>query len=334
MLKLRNGIYYADISIAGKARVVKSCFTQDKRQAQEYHDRLTAELWRTATLKEKPKYTWLDAVDLWLKLKAKKRTIEDDKDKLRFMGEIMNGLLLKDIDSSVINRVRDAKLKDGVSDATINRYMALIRSMLNLARANEMIETIPSFSGKIVSENRERIVYLSKEQAARLYEYIPNNLKDCYKFALLTGLRKSNVFNLKWNSVDIERACAWVKSEDAKGKKSIAIPLNSSALELIKNIKATHSPSQFVFGGVKPLEMKGWRRIVRQSGVGDEIMRDFGVELRWHDLRHTWATWHVMAGTPLGELQKLGGWKSYAMVLKYGHFAPAHLAQYANNAGF
>jgi hypothetical protein len=53
---------------------------------------------------------------------------------------------------------------------------------------------------------------------------------------------------------------------------------------------------------------------------------------RWHDLRHTWASWHVMAGTPLEVLQKLGGWSSLAMVLRYAHLAPDHLAGYADNA--
>lgn len=55
--------------------------------------------------------------------------------------------------------------------------------------------------------------------------------------------------------------------------------------------------------------------------------------LRWHDLRHTWATWHVMAGTPLEVLMKLGGWASYEMVLRYAHFAPGYLAEYAARVG-
>ena len=51
----------------------------------------------------------------------------------------------------------------------------------------------------------------------------------------------------------------------------------------------------------------------------------------WHGLRHTWATWHVQAGTPLDVLQKLGGWSSYSMVLRYGHHSPGYLAGFADN---
>ena len=59
-------------------------------------------------------------------------------------------------------------------------------------------------------------------------------------------------------------------------------------------------------------------------------MGDYRItEFRFHDLRHTWASWHVMHGTSLQELMELGGWKSYEMVLRYAHLAPEHLADAA-----
>jgi len=56
-------------------------------------------------------------------------------------------------------------------------------------------------------------------------------------------------------------------------------------------------------------------------------------DFRWHDLRHTWASWHVQAGTPLHVLQELGGWASPEMVQRYAHLSAAHLEDYANNIG-
>jgi integrase len=58
----------------------------------------------------------------------------------------------------------------------------------------------------------------------------------------------------------------------------------------------------------------------------DYLFSDF----RWHDLRHTWAFWHVQAGTPIHVLQELGGWSDIRMVQKYAHLAPEHLAEYAD----
>ncbi len=64
-----------------------------------------------------------------------------------------------------------------------------------------------------------------------------------------------------------------------------------------------------------------WKRTLKKLGIHD---------FRFHDLRHTWASWHVMNGTSLQELMELGGWKSYEMVLLYAHLAPEHLADAAS----
>ena len=63
-----------------------------------------------------------------------------------------------------------------------------------------------------------------------------------------------------------------------------------------------------------------WKRSLKRAGIE---------EFRFHDLRHTWASWHVMNGTSLQELMELGGWKSYEMVLRYAHLAPEHLSDAA-----
>lgn len=65
-------------------------------------------------------------------------------------------------------------------------------------------------------------------------------------------------------------------------------------------------------------------KVLNRAGIKD---------FRWHDLRHTWASWHVQAGTPLNVLQELGGWSDYKMVLRYAHLAPEHLAYHAANIG-
>lgn len=50
---------------------------------------------------------------------------------------------------------------------------------------------------------------------------------------------------------------------------------------------------------------------------------------RWHDLRHTWASWLVQKGVPLRTLQEMGGWKTLSMVMRYAHLAPEHLHEHA-----
>jgi len=67
-----------------------------------------------------------------------------------------------------------------------------------------------------------------------------------------------------------------------------------------------------------------WEAACKRAGVPG---------FRFHDLRHTWASWHAMAGTPLSVLQELGGWHSHEMVQRYAHLSPEHLAAAAERVG-
>ena len=83
-----------------------------------------------------------------------------------------------------------------------------------------------------------------------------------------------------------------------------------------------HPDSVFTYRGrpVKKCNTKAWRKALKKVGISD---------FRWHDLRHTWASWHVQNGTPLHALQELGGWSDIRMVQRYAHLAPEHLSEYA-----
>ena len=122
----------------------------------------------------------------------------------------------------------------------------------------------------------------------------------------------------------MQRKVAWIHPDQAKSKKAIGIPLNADAVQVIREQLGKHQPHVFTFKG-KPVKKAGgaaWKKALKRAGIEN---------FRWHDLRHTWASWHVQAGTPLNSLQELGGWSNYEMVLRYAHLAPEHLAEYANN---
>ena len=79
----------------------------------------------------------------------------------------------------------------------------------------------------------------------------------------------------------------------------------------------------FSFRGspIRQVSTKAWYTALKRVGIEN---------FRWHDLRHTWASWHVQQGTPLYALQELGGWESAEMVRRYAHLAAEHLAPYAD----
>ena len=116
-----------------------------------------------------------------------------------------------------------------------------------------------------------------------------------------------------------------VLRKHAKGGEAIGVPLNLDAIEALEMVSGQHKT--FVFTSKSGDVMRQpnnseWRRALAHAEIEN---------FRWHDLRHTWASWHVQSGTPLYVLKELGGWKTLGMVEKYAHLAPEHLARYAYN---
>jgi len=97
--------------------------------------------------------------------------------------------------------------------------------------------------------------------------------------------------------------------------------VNRDAVLALRSVHGQHARWCFTYLGIR-MEKVGsaWQRALKRAGIE---------EFRFHDLRHTWASWHVMRGTGVQELMELGGWKSYEMVLRYAHLAPEHLSNAA-----
>lgn len=111
--------------------------------------------------------------------------------------------------------------------------------------------------------------------------------------------------------------------DQAKARRAIAVPLNAEAQAIVLKRKGGHATHVFSFRGkpITQVSTKGWYGAMKRAGIEN---------FRWHDLRHTWASWHVQRGTPLFALKELGGWESAEMVRRYAHLTADHLAPYAD----
>ncbi|ODS61707.1 MAG: hypothetical protein ABS41_12005 [Arenimonas sp. SCN 70-307] len=117
----------------------------------------------------------------------------------------------------------------------------------------------------------------------------------------------------------MSRRVAWIHPDEAKAGRAIGVPLNEDALDVLRRRLGRHPEYVFAYQGqpVARCSTRAWKQAVARAGIEPGF--------RWHDLRHTWASWHVQNGTPLQELMELGGWASYEMVLRYAHLAADHL---------
>ena len=317
----RGKTWWVDFVTPSGERVRRSAETGNKVEAQEFHDRLKADVWRQHKLGERPRRIWQDAVVRWLKEQTHKATHEEDKGKLRWLDRHLAGKELSAINRAMIDRITDAKLAEGCSNATVNRTLALIRAILRkCARDWEWLDKAPAV--RLLKEPSRRIRYLTRDEAAVLILGLPPHLADMARFTLATGLRAANVTGLSWQQVDLEKCRAWVHPDQAKARRAIPVPLNDDAMAVVTRQIGKHPHRVFTYRGqpIEQVSTAAWYKALRRAGIAD---------FRWHDLRHTWASWHVQGGTPLLALQELGGWESSEMVRRYAHLAADHLAPWA-----
>jgi integrase len=313
----RDNIWWVDVTIGGK-RVRRSAHTGIRREAQQLHDQLKSDSWRQEQLGEKPKRSFDEAALKWLKEKRHKKSIKSDAQRIVFWRGVCRGMTLDGITRQWVSDHMD-KLKTvrgtDASAGTKNRYVALLRAILRTAeREWEWIARAPSL--RTYRELKGRAALFTPEQARRLLAVLPAHWKAPVAFAFLTGLRRSNVFGLRWDQVDLERSVAWVHADQAKGGRNIVVPLNTEARALLEHLPRS---SDRVFGSAHGLDTRTWRKFLR--------LADCPQTLRFHDIRHTFASWHLMAGTDPKTLQQLGGWATPAMLERYVHLTEEHLAR-------
>ncbi|MDP3559380.1 MAG: tyrosine-type recombinase/integrase, partial [Legionellaceae bacterium] len=234
----REEVWWVDIFHQGK-RVRKSTGTEVKQDAQHFHDQVKHELWLVKQTKAIPNKTWMDAVVRWLEESTHKRSLDTDKMHLAWLDQYLRDKVLLDIDRDFIESIAKKKEKTKVSPATVNRVLELIRAILNRAcKEWGWLEATPIIRMRKV-ENK-RIRWLTKEQANRLLEELPSHLREMAAFSLATGLRQSNVTDLKWQQINLEKKHALVHAEESKSKRAIPVPLNTQAIAILKSRMGSH----------------------------------------------------------------------------------------------
>jgi integrase len=310
--------WWVRVSISGE-KIRRSAETTDRDEAKAFEARLKADLLDEAPVRRKG-YTWDQAALRFVEDRQQKRSIDTDLTILRWLQPHLSGLLLVDISQDKLDEVRHLKASE-TSMSRADRVMALVNSILRAAQARGWMRKAPKVT--MFRPEPADFRWLTREQFDALARELPPHLEAMARFAVATGLRRGNVTGLLWRDVDLERATVRVWRSQAKAKKSIAVPLNADAVAVLRaQPKGTHV---FTYQGepVYQVATKAWRAAVARAGIEPGF--------RFHDLRHTWASWHVQAGTPLTALMELGGWASLEMVQRYAHFGSRHLADYAAN---
>ena len=320
----RGQIYWTAIKVDGKL-YRKSTGTASQKEAEHILACRRKEINEGKLLGTKRiNYKFAELAKEYLKWTERQRSYKDKKLWIKQLIEVFGNLEIKDLNTRIIEQWQSKRLKCN-KPSTVNRILATLKHMISKTvqwdMANE--ETLKQVRNvKLLEENNKRLRFLTAEECQRLIDCCKPHLKSIVTVALHTGMRKSEILNLKWEQVDLNHG--FILLNITKNGERREIPVDNTLREMFEKIP--HSiESIYVFtdrdGNPYKSVKKSFSTALKKAGI-----RDF----RLHDCRHTYASQMVMNGVDLTTVKDLLGHKSLTMTLRYAHLAPEHKRKAVN----
>jgi integrase len=218
-----------------------------------------------------------------------------------------------------LERYRRQRKQGGRSDVTINRELAFLRNLYNMAITWGKATENPVKKVRFARENNGRIRVLTPEEESFLLAQCGPPLQPLVVAALHTGFRASELLALTWEDVDFRRGMITVKAAYAKNGESRSVPMNTVLTATLQSVRMGALATGPVFCSRNGTPYRSFRtafeHAVRQAGIDGLV---------FHDLRHTFASRLVMSGVDLPTVQALMGHKDISMTLRYTHLSSDH----------
>lgn len=268
---------------------------------------------------------------------------------------------LADITPIIIEQWRSKRISEGISNATLNRDVGALKSLMAKAVEWGVISENPLKNLKLSKIDRSpKVRYLSVEEELKLrkillereqqlkqerinanqwradreYSLLPefsdsdycDHLMPMVLLSINTGLRQGELFNLQWNMINLSERSLILDGGITKNSSSRYIPLNDEAkniMEFLYNKSLLKEGLVFPSKNNKPFNniKRSWSSVLKKAQI---------TQFRWHDLRHHFASKLVMAGVDLNTVRELLGHSDIKMTLRYSHLAPEHKVSAVN----
>ena len=258
-----------------------------------------------------------EMVKLYIKMYSKpnKRSSWRDEISLGHLKSFFGAKCLHEVAPLDVEKYKVERL-ERVAPATVNRELACLKHVFNKAIEWGKAKENPARKVKLLREENRRVRYLEKEETKALLETCSPHLKPIVITALNTGMRKGEILTLKWSQVDLVHGIIYI--HDTKSGKPREVYINEWLLETLLELpRHPKSPSVFCdekgrpYGSIR----KSFETAKRKAGIEN---------LRFHDLRHNFASHLAMAGVGTQILQDILGHSDYRMTQRYTHLSAGH----------
>lgn len=313
-------VWHLDVSHQGR-RIRRSTGTKNKKQAEKIYCSVRNKLME-GTFIESAKgrdKTFEEMVARYLEEVTpdkKPCTQRTDKFYAQLLIKVFGKHRLHEVTPDKISRYL-LKRKKKVGPCSINRELSFMSAAFNQAiKIWGWCRDNPVSCIKREKE-KKRVKYFLEKEFSKIYNKLVDWVKPMVMLAKHTGLRKSNLVNLKWSEVDLKQGFILLGSEVMKNAEHLGVPLNVQAMEVLKEqqrMRKLHSPYVFCKKDGKPYSTWGVYQAFKKACVAVNL-GDF----RFHDLRHDFCSKLVQAGVDLYTVKELAGHKDITTTQRYAH---------------
>ncbi len=318
----RGNVWWMTYCDALGTQRFESCRTRNKKEAE---DRLTdrrkeAMEGRAPAPTIKP-VALDDLLSRYLEFVSHQRGVRTKRLHVQHLKRLLGNPPIHTVTVEILDRYRETRRGEGVGPATMNREMATLKHAMSKAVAWKLVRKAVREDLAGVQKYQEpagRLRYLSgPDEADRLIRECRGILQPIVVAALHTGMRKSEILGLTWDAVDLKHG--FIRLRETKSGEPRNLPINETLWSVLTGLR-TRNDVPWVFHDLDGNRLKdvrhGFEWACKRAGL---------VDFHFHDLRHTFASWLVMAGVPLATVSKLLGHKSLSMTMRYAHLSPKHM---------
>ena len=261
------------------------------------------------------------------------------------IGQLMphfKGKLIGSIHPFQVEQYKKVRRDGGASPATVNRDVACLKNMMNMAVQWGYLQVNPVAKVKQLHEDNERMWVLTPQEEQRLLEECQKRpqkriyLRDLAQFAIYTGMRQEEIFSLTWGHVHLKEKYIFVSDMITKNHQSRNVPMNATVENILRRRNVTEL-GDHVFGnaaGTKLTVLTNafWKAVdeahlYRRETVDGKMVK---TRFRFHDCRHTFGARLGMNGTDLKSIMEIMGHKTAKVAMRYQHPSPSHKLEAVN----